>query len=68
MIREFPNLSNYCRDLYQTPAIGGSINMQHIKRHYFTSHPVLNAHAIVPVGLPQDFMAPHDRARFDAAP
>lgn len=26
-----------------------SINMRHIKTHYFSSHPTLNAYAIVPV-------------------
>ena len=31
-------------------AIGRSINMWHIKHHYFTSHPKLNYYAIVPVG------------------
>lgn len=52
-IQDYPHLSNYVRDLYQGfgGAIGRSINMKHIKTHYFTSHPTLNAYAIVPVGL-----------------
>ena len=41
-----------------------SVDMAHIKTHYFTSHPVLNANAIVPVGPDLDLDAPHDRNRF----
>eukprot|EP00397_Hematodinium_sp_SG-2012_P039037 GEMP01042558.1.p1 GENE.GEMP01042558.1~~GEMP01042558.1.p1 ORF type:complete len:339 (+),score=81.18 GEMP01042558.1:157-1173(+) len=65
-IAEYPNLLNYCRELYQIPGIGGSVNMTHCKVHYFSSHPSLNTYAIVPAG--PDFMGnlkqPHDRARF----
>jgi len=67
-VREFPNLSNYVRDLFQTPGIGESVNMEDIKTHYFTSHPHLNPFGIVPRGPAVDFGAPHgrrgDRDRF----
>ena len=45
-ISTYPNILNYCRDLYQIPGISESINMQHIKTHYFTSHSALNTYAI----------------------
>ena len=36
--------------------------MQHIKVHYFTSHPKLNPYAIVPVGGGgEDWASPHNR-------
>ncbi len=41
---------DYVQRLYRIPAIASSINMRHIKVHYFTSHPRLNYYAIVPVG------------------
>jgi len=63
-IREYPNLSNYTRDVYQQPGVKETINMKHIKEHYFTSHPQLNHYAIVPRGPGTDFDAPHDRGRF----
>ena len=66
LIGEYPNISNYVRDVYQTEGMRDSVNMWHIKTHYFTSHPVLNANAIVPVGPDWDLDAPHDRARFTA--
>ena len=40
-------LRHYIRDVYQTDGMKGSVNMWHIKTHYFTSHPVLNPYAIV---------------------
>ncbi len=43
-------------------AIKKSINMWHIKHHYFTSHPRLNYFAIVPVGPGPWYDAPSDRA------
>lgn len=62
-LREYPNIFNYMHDIYQTWGIGGTINMHHIKTHYFTSHPVLNTYAIVPKGQTQDYSKAHDRSR-----
>jgi putative glutathione S-transferase len=67
-IAEYPNLSNYVRDLYQQPGVAETVNMDHIKRHYYGSQKRVNPTGIVPLG-PQgpmlDFAAPHNRARFD---
>ncbi len=67
LLREMPNISSYMRELYQMPAVKRSVNMTHIKHHYYASHPSLNVHAVVPVGCAVDYDAPHDRARFDNA-
>jgi putative glutathione S-transferase len=63
-IVDYPNLSNYLRDLYQQPGIAGTVNMDHIKRHYYGSHRNVNPTGIVPLGPQLDFLAPHDRGRF----
>lgn len=63
-IVDYPNLSNYLRDLYQVPGIAGTVDMDHIKRHYYASMPNLNPSGIVPLGPALDFEAPHDRVRF----
>lgn len=65
-IADYPNLLNFCRELYQMPAIGACTDMQHIKTHYFSSHCTLNPYAILPVGsnVEADLSMPHDRARF----
>jgi glutathionyl-hydroquinone reductase len=63
-IVDYPNLSNYLRDLYQQPGVAATVNMDHIKRHYYGSHRHVNPTGIVPVGPALDFLAPHDRGRF----
>ncbi|HET9717227.1 MAG TPA: glutathione S-transferase family protein [Pseudolabrys sp.] len=63
-IYEYPNLSNYVRDLYQIPGIAETVNIEQIKRHYYGSQRHVNPSGIVPVGPQLDFAAPHDRNRF----
>ena len=63
-ITEYPNLSNYLRDLYQVPGIAETVSLEQIKRHYYWSQRHVNPTGIVPVGPQLDFAAPHDRARF----
>ena len=65
-IIDYPNLSNYLRDLYQQPGIAATVNMDHIKTHYYGSQRHVNPRGIVPRGPLLDFTAPHDRARFTA--
>jgi glutathionyl-hydroquinone reductase len=66
-IADYPNLSNYLRDLYALPGIAGTVNLEHIKEHYYWSHTTLNPTRIVPLGPALDLTAPNDRAlRFGA--
>ena len=62
-IVDYPNLWGFVRELYQVPAIASTCNFEHIRRHYYSSHPSINPHRIVAVGPDLDFDAPHDRAR-----
>ncbi|HWK00278.1 MAG TPA: glutathione S-transferase family protein [Xanthobacteraceae bacterium] len=62
-IADYPNLSNYLRELYQWPGVKETVNFEHIKRHYYMSHPQINPTRIVPLGPEQNLDAPHDRAR-----
>ena len=64
-IREYDHLWPYLRDLYQTPGVAETVNMAHIKEHYYTTHTDLNPKQIIPVGPDPDFEAPHNR---DALP
>ena len=41
-IADYPNLSNYLRDLYQQPGIAETFNLEHVKRHYYWSHESIN--------------------------
>ncbi len=60
-IVDYPNLWGYTRDIYQRPGIAETVNMEHIKRHYFESHRHMNPYGIVPEGPVLDFAAPHGR-------
>jgi putative glutathione S-transferase len=64
-IVDYPNLWNYLRDLYQQPGVAATVNMDHIKRHYYGSQRHVNPTGIVPVGPALDFLSPHDRRRFE---
>ena len=66
-IVDYPNLSSYLRDLYQTPEVAGTVNFQHIKNHYYQSHRNVNPSGVVPVGPARDLTAPHGRARLSDA-
>ncbi|TIV65816.1 MAG: glutathione S-transferase family protein [Mesorhizobium sp.] len=66
-IADYPNLSNYLRDLYQVRGVSGTVNLHHIKSHYYGSHKSINPTGIVPVGPELDYAAPHDRSRFRRA-
>lgn len=63
-IQDYPNLSNYLRDLYQFPGVAATVNMAQIKQHYYQSHEMINPTRIVPKGPLLDFDLPHDRDRF----
>ncbi|GIK80146.1 MAG: glutathione S-transferase family protein [Pseudorhodoplanes sp.] len=62
-IADYSNLSNYVRELFQMPGVGATVDLDHIKRHYYWSHAQINPTRIVPLGPALDFTAPHDRAR-----
>ena len=58
---DYPNLWPYTRELYQLPGIAETVNMDHIKCHYFGSQRSLNPTGIIPNGPEIDFMQPHNR-------
>jgi len=62
-IVDYPNLSNYLRELFQVPGVAETVNMLHIKAHYYGSHKTINPTGIVPVGPEIDYTLPHDRDR-----
>lgn len=59
---DYPNLWAYTRELYQHTGVAETVNLQHIKQHYFTSHTSINPQGLVPVGPVLDYSEPHGRA------
>ncbi len=61
-IMDLPALSGYMREIYQMPAVKKTVNMEHIKKHYFGSHHFINPYSIVPLGPDMAYLeVPHGR-------
>ena len=60
-LEDYPNLWAYTRELYQYEAVSETINMQHIKHHYYVSHTTINPSGVVPLGPELDLYMPHGR-------
>ncbi|KZX84527.1 glutathione-dependent reductase [Oleiphilus sp. HI0009] len=63
-IEDYPNLSNYLRELYQIMGIAETVDFEHIKTHYYYSHDMINPTRIVPMGPDLALERAHDRDRF----
>ncbi|GAM21278.1 hypothetical protein SAMD00019534_044530 [Acytostelium subglobosum LB1] len=63
MIKDYPALSNYLREIYQNEQIKSTVDFHHIKHHYYESHRSINPTGIVPEGPEMDYLnLPHNRA------
>lgn len=60
-IADYPNIYGYMKELYQVPGVAETVNFDHIKRHYYFSHTMINPTQIIPVGPEQDLMSAHGR-------
>ena len=49
-ISDYPALSAYLQRLLAVPGVADTVNMWHIKQHYYYSHSSINPHRIVPLG------------------
>ena len=49
-LSSYRHIQDYMREIYQMPGMADTISMEHIKMHYFTSHPALNPYAVIPRG------------------
>jgi len=67
-VHQYDNLWPYLRDLYQTPGVAETVNMGHIKEHYYTTHPDVTPTGIVAVGPDLNFAAPHGRESLPGRP
>ena len=67
-VHEYDNLWGYTKDIYTTPGIERTVNMDHIVRHYYVSHGNVNPRRLVPTGPDVDFTEGHDRDRLPGRP
>lgn len=60
-IKDYQNLANYLRELFQWPMIAKTVDFNQIKRHYYFSHTMINPTQIVPKGPDIDYTTKHNR-------
>jgi len=51
----------YIKDLYQVPGIDETIDIDHIRAHYYASHAHINPTAVIPKGPKLDYSTAHGR-------
>ena len=66
-LRDYPNLWGFTRELYQIPGVAETVDMTHIKNHYYVSQITVNPTKVVARGPDIDFAQPHDRERLPTA-
>src|SRR5690606_30435608 len=55
-IADYPNISHYLKALYEVPGIKETVDLDHIKTHYYWSHITINPTRIVPIGPDLPFL------------
>ena len=66
-VSDYPNLSNYLRELFQVPGIAETTDIGLIKKGYYGGQKQVNPTGIVPLGPDIDLTTPHDRDRLPKA-
>ncbi|WP_432536778.1 glutathione S-transferase family protein [Kineococcus arenarius] len=68
-LTEMPVLWAYFRDLFQTPGFGDTIDLVHIKAHYYEVHRDINPTGVVPKGPDTSgWWEPHHREELGGRP
>jgi len=64
-VTDFDALWGHTRDVYQLPGVAATVNMDHVKEHYYTTHTDVNPKRLIPLGPDPDFEASVDRSSLD---
>ncbi len=68
-LSELPVLFAYFRDLFQTPGFGDTVDLVHVKEHYYRVHRDINPTGVVPLGPDTStWWAPHHREELGGRP
>ncbi|CAJ0585256.1 unnamed protein product, partial [Mesorhabditis spiculigera] len=60
-IIEYPNIHAFMREIYQMPGIAETVNLNHIRTHYYCSHKMINPTGIISIGPDLGLDIPHGR-------
>mmetsp|Transcript_98038 Transcript_98038/g.120067 ORF Transcript_98038/g.120067 Transcript_98038/m.120067 type:complete len:382 (-) Transcript_98038:119-1264(-) len=62
--KDYPNIFNYTKELYQMPNMKKYVDIEQYKLHYYYSHKTINTFQIIPKGpFDVNFDEPHNRGR-----
>ncbi|KAJ1981924.1 S-glutathionyl-(chloro)hydroquinone reductase [Dimargaris xerosporica] len=56
--KNYPHILRWTRLIYQLPGVAETVNMDHIKGHYYMSHTQINPNQVVPLGNGPDLSSP----------
>jgi len=54
-IADYPALWRFVREIHNLPNVSETVNLHHIKHHYYESHTTINPTGVVPLGPSIDF-------------
>ena len=60
-ISDYLNLSGFLRDIYQMPGVAETVDLAHIRHHYYRSHKTINPAGVISVGPELNWDEPHGR-------
>lgn len=60
-IGDYLNLNGFLRDIWQMPGIAGTVDLEHIRHHYYRSHKTLNPSGVISLGPTTHWDEPHGR-------
>lgn len=60
-ISDYLNLNGFLREIYQMPGVAATVNLDHIRHHYYRSHKTINPHGVISVGPAFNWDEPHGR-------
>ena len=60
-LKEYNNLFNYAKELYQFPGISNTYDDKYSKEHYYGSHETINPSGVIAHGPEFEFDTPHNR-------
>ena len=62
-IADYPNTREYLREIYQMTGVADTVDLDHIRTHYFVSHDMINPTGVIPLGPVFDLNQPHQRGK-----
>ncbi len=60
-ISDYLNLNGFLREIYQMPGLDETVDLAHIRHHYYCSHKTINPSGIISLGPASDWDEPHGR-------